>query len=100
MPQIQQPYPMAPGAQLDFEWDWRAWLAQGGDAIVSLSATAGEGVTAGQAVQVEPGVVSCPATLAADLPLGRLTFLQMTIQTATRKDSRTIQLLCQVRSTL
>lgn len=100
MPQIQQPYPMAPGAKLDFEWDWRAWLAQGGDSIVSIVAVAGEGVNLGQPAQVEPGVVSCSATLAPDLPQGRLTYLQVTIETATRKDSRSIQVLSQVRSTL
>lgn len=41
---IAQPYPLRPGAKLDFAFDWTDWLPAG-DSLASYTVAAGPGLT-------------------------------------------------------
>lgn len=73
MTQIQLPYPMAPGATLDFDFDWTSWLEVGDSfgsvpSVVSLDPNIT--IVPGSVTQVG-GVVAWKMTLSATAPLYR-----------------------------
>jgi hypothetical protein len=89
-----QPFPFSPGARLDIEWDWRAWL-NGGDRVDSFTVSwVGEpiGTLSGEALGSD--VVRTWLTVPDDMAEGTRASALCTVTTAAgRVDNREFELL-------
>lgn len=91
---MQQPYPMNPGAKLDFLFPWADWLANEGDAIASYQIETGPGLTV-ESHSRQGGDVVVWLTLAEDVEVGVETWVRCKIETAGGgpRDARTMRLV-------
>ena len=93
---MKLPYRMAPGALLDFQFDWTAWLARDGDFITSYEITPGPGVTVSSDQEIA-GVVTAWLELVDTIRCTVTTHIICTVTTnAGRTDSRAIKLIAGV----
>lgn len=93
---MQLPSPMSPGATLDYQFDWGAWVPEA-DAITSYSIALGPGLVL-EAQGREDAVATVWITLDDATPSGEQTSILCAVQTASgRIDSRAIPLLARQR---
>lgn len=93
---MQLPSPMSPGATLDYQFDWGAWVPEA-DSITSYSIAVGPGLVL-EAQGREDAVATVWITLDDATPSGEQTSILCAVQTASgRIDSRAIPLLARQR---
>ncbi len=89
---MQQPLPFSPGASLDIQWDWTAWL--GVDALASITVTPPAGMTVSNQTQVG-AVITVWVALTRKLCTGTLLPVECKVTTDStppRVDARIIVL--------
>jgi hypothetical protein len=78
---MKQPYPIAPGDTLDFEFDWTADLAADGDTITTIVLTPSDGMTVLSSAEAA-GIVKFWVHMSDTLTIGQLEIVQCKITTA------------------